>query len=163
MTARKKPNATKDPLEGECMEFHNRASLHISEYGVGATFLNPRREKLRKIKYDGCFNKDSGSRQADYIVGLTGLVDVITELKGSDISHAISQVEATLRTWRNGQDRFPRIVCLIVFGHTIPRMSSRIGTIERDFLLEHKTLLWIRETGSEKFNFRKLIGKSDAR
>jgi len=34
------------------------------------------------------------------------------------------------------------------------------GSVEREFLLTHKTLLWVRESGSEKFRFNKLLGKS---
>jgi hypothetical protein len=47
-----------------------------------------------------------------------------------------------------------------VFGHTFPRMNSRLGFVEREFLLRHRTLLWVRESGSEKFKFSKLQGKA---
>jgi hypothetical protein len=96
------------------------------------------------------------------------IVDVIVELKGSDLKHAVTQIEITLAAWNADPIRYPRIVCLIVFGRIeanrkgvgkIPHMGSKAGTIEREFLLTHKTLLWVRESGSEKFRFNKLLGK----
>jgi hypothetical protein len=85
---------------------------------------------------------------------------VIVELKGSDLKRAVTQVEDTLEAWEQDPIRFPQIVCLIVYGHTFPRMSSRLGVIEREFLLAHGTFLWVRESGAEKFRFSKLLGKS---
>jgi hypothetical protein len=143
----------------DCIEHSNGTSLHVSGHGVGATFRNPRRKQLRKIRYDNCYNT-RGDRKADYIVGIVDVVDVIIELKGSDLKHAVSQIENTLAAWTVDPIRYPRIVCLIVYGHTFPRMNSRLGVIEREFLLSHGTFLWIRENGSEKFSFRKLLGIS---
>jgi len=161
MTRRRPRSESETTRAEECIEFSNETSLHISEHGVGATFLNPRRKQLRKIRYDGCYNRTPKSKQADYIVGMAQVVDVIVELKGSDLKRAVTQVEDTLEAWEADLIRFPRIVCLIVYGHTFPRMNSRLGVIEREFLLAHKTLLWVRESGSEKFKFNKLLGKSE--
>ncbi|MGA2048426.1 MAG: hypothetical protein ABSG96_12075 [Terracidiphilus sp.] len=156
---RRKPRSEPDAAREECIEFSNGTSLHVAEQGVGATFLNPRRKQLRKVRYDGCYNRPAGRGQADYIVGFHGMVDVIVELKGSDLKRALVQIEDTLGAWEQELIRFPQIVCLIVFGHTFPRMNSRLGFIEREFLLAHRTLLWLRESGTEKFKFSKLQGK----
>jgi hypothetical protein len=158
---RRKPRSEPEAADvEECIEYSNETSLHIHEKGVGASFLNPRRRQLRKIRYDGCYNRTTGRGQADYIVGFHRSVDVIVELKGSDLKRALVQIEDTFEVWKEEPIRFPQIVCLIVFGHTFPRMSSRLGVIEREFLLSHRTLLWVRESGSEKFKFGKLLGKN---
>lgn len=160
MPRRKPRSEPKIARVAECIEFSNETSLHIGEQGVGATFLNPRRRQLRKIRYDGCYSRTKGRGQADYIVGFHQPVDVIVELKGSDLKRALVQVEDTLEAWRVEYIRFPQIVCLIVYGQTFPRMTSRLGVLEREFQLTHRALLWIRESGSEKFKFSKLLGKS---
>ena len=160
MTRRKPRSEPEATGAEECIEFSNATSLHISEHGVGATFLNPRRRQLRKVRYDGCYNRTTGLGQADYIVGFHRSVDVIVEVKGSDLKRALVQIEDTLEFWEQEPIRFPQIVCLIVFGHTFPRMNSRLGVLEREFLLAHGTFLWLRESGSEKFRFSKLLGKS---
>jgi hypothetical protein len=158
--ARKKPLEPAAPnQENECIEFSSRTSLHVSEEGVGATFVNRRRKELRKIKYDGCYCKAVREGRADYIVGFDQATDIILELKGSDLKHALVQVADSLDQWRNDLIHYPQIVCLIVLGHTIPRMRSNIGVMEREFLDRHRTLLWIRQSGAERFSFNKLAGK----
>jgi hypothetical protein len=158
--ARRRPRKPAAPAgDNECIEFSNAPTLHISEEGIGATFVNRQRKELRRIKYDGCYCQVAGSGRADFIIGFDRSIDVILELKGSDLKHALVQVTDTLGRWRVDAIHYPRIVCLIVFGHTFPRMSSRLGVMEREFLGRHNTLLWIRESATEKFNFRRLAGR----
>src|SRR5690348_9247824 len=152
----RKPVATAQ--NNECIEFTNKPSLHVDERGIGATFGNPRRKELRKIKYDKCYFRALEDGRADYIVGYADDIDVILELKGSDLKHALTQVSDTLNRWRGDPIHYRQITCLIVFGHTFPRMRSNIGVIEREFLNQHRTLLWIRQSG-ERFSFNKLAGK----
>jgi hypothetical protein len=172
MTRRRHPDQAGRLAAAECIEYSDLTSLHVSEHGVGVTFLNPRRKKLRRIRYDGCYSKTPKLRQADYIIGMEHVVDVIVELKGSDLKHAATQVETTLEVWKLDLIRYPKIVCLIIYGRIeakrkrvgkIPRMGSTIGSMEREFLLTHQTLLWVRESGAEKFKFKKLLGGTDAR
>ncbi|WP_420236494.1 hypothetical protein ACOBR2_12765 [Telmatobacter bradus] len=156
MQTRKSPkHATCDT---ECIACSHQTSLVLEEEGIAATFANPRRKELRVVRYDKCYFKSKG-KQADYIVGSDQTIDVILELKGSDLKHARVQMEETLARWRVDPIHYPSIVCLIVYGHTFPRMRSNIGAIEYDFLTKQKTLLWIRENGKEKFSFRKLAGR----
>jgi hypothetical protein len=161
MTIPKPPSADQDAPTNECIEYSNKTRLHISERSVGATFLNPKKLQLRKIHYDGCYCQAPRGRRADYILGWNAYVDVIVELKGSDLKRALTQVEATLTAWQAEEIKYPKTVCMIVFGSTFPRMTSRLGSMERDFLQTHHTLLWIRKSGAEKFKFRNLIGKAD--
>lgn len=159
--ARKKPRrpATLEQ-QNECIEFSNGTSLHVNEMGVGATFVNPKRKELRKIQYDGCYCRAAKLGRADYIIGYERAVDVILELKGSDLKHAVDQVADTLERWKDDEKHYPSIVGLVVFGHTIPRMRSNLGVLEREFLERHRTLLWIRQNGEERYSFNKLAGKA---
>lgn len=159
--ARRRPRKSTVPSpNNECIEFSSEPSLSVSEEGIGATFRNPRRRALRKIKYDKCYFRATRGGRVDYIVGYSRDIDVILELKGSDLKHALAQVTDTLNRWKDDRIHFPTIVCLIVFGHTFPRMTSKLGVVEREFLDQHGTLLWIRKSASEKFSFRKLAGRS---
>ena len=158
--ARRKPRKPRTlDQKNECIEFSNRSSLPVDENGICATFANPRHKELRQIKYDKCYYRAAEGGRADYIVGYDRAIDIILELKGSDLKHARDQVADTLSRWRNDAIHYRRIVCLIVFGRTIPRMRSNLGVLEREFLDEYRTLLWIRESGQERFNFNRLAGK----
>ena len=155
----------------ECVESCDATSVYVVEHGVSATFLNPRRKPIRKIHYDDCYNKSPKVLKADYIVGMPEVVDVIVELKGSDLKHASAQVESTLEAWQLNPIRFPKIVCLIIFGRIegkkkkagrTPRMNSLKESVEREFLRRNKTLLWVRESGMEQFRFNDFLRKQDA-
>jgi hypothetical protein len=138
---------------------------------VRASFSNPRARAIRKITYDNCYNRNPNELKADYIVGLPKKLDVIVELKGSDLKHAYMQVEQTLERWKADPIRYATIVCLIVFGQLqgsqrkagrIPRMNSSNGAKERDFLYRNKTLLLIRESSARPFKFDRTLGSIDA-
>jgi len=168
MTIQKLPSQPGCEWVEECIESCNATSVYIEERGVRATFLNPHRKQIRKVHYDGCYNKTLGELKADYIVGMPGVVDVIIELKGSDLKHASDQVRSTLETWRLSPIRFPKIACLIVFGRIegkkkkagrTPRMNSMKESLERAFLRANRTLLWVRESGSEQFRFNDFLRK----
>jgi hypothetical protein len=108
--------------------------------------------------------------QAELIVEMPELVNGIGELKGSDRKHANPRVRSTLGTWKASTIGFPRIRCRIMYGRTegkrkhlgrIPQMGSMNATFELDFYRTNKTLLLIRESGSEMFTFNDFLRKND--
>ena len=155
MTIQKPLSPLSSTTPNPCIDFCKQNPVSLEENGVRVSFANPRARTVRKIKYDNCYNKNPNELRADYILGLPKQLDVIVELKGSDLRHAYMQVEATLERWKREPIRYARIICLIVFGRhegiqrkagRIPRMNSSNGAKERDFLYRNKTLLLIRET-----------------
>ncbi|HVZ83783.1 MAG TPA: hypothetical protein VG893_08910 [Terracidiphilus sp.] len=146
----------------ECIEECNGPSLFVEEQGVRATFVNPRGRRLRKVHYDGCYAPND-ARQADYILGLSGVIDVIVELKKSDtnIKGAAQQVEGTLVAWKQDSKRAPSIAALIVYGRIegkkklpgrLPRATAMISGVVARFLRQG-TLLLIEETGTRQYSF----------
>jgi hypothetical protein len=146
----------------ECIEECVAPSVFVEEQGVRATFLNPRRRQVRKVHYDGCY-APLKAQQADYIIGLIGVIDVVVELKGSDtnIKGAADQVEETLRAWRQDPKRAPAIAALIVYGRIegtkklpgrVPRANAVISGVVARFL-KHGTFLVIAENGAKQFAF----------
>jgi hypothetical protein len=89
----------------ECIEQvrHSRIRVHDAGTGKGAVFLNLGKEKVRKIRMDGCL-APVGERAADFVVSHPKIVDVIVELKGRDVDHACAQVEATWAFWRSHKE-----------------------------------------------------------
>jgi hypothetical protein len=155
-----------------CIEICTGASVYVEDRGVRATFVNPRRREIRKIHYDGCYSQQTG-RQADFIVGLLGTIDVIVELKGSDtnLKEAAQQVEATLGAWKEDPKRENTIAALIVYGRIegpkklpgrFPRAAAVIFGLTVEFLDRHKVLLLIHENGEKQFAFKDFLRKSDA-
>ena len=150
----------------ECIEECDGPTLYVEEQGVRATFLNPRRLRLRKVHYDGCYDA-SGSPRADYILGLIGRIDIVVELKGSDtnIKGAADQVESTLEAWQRDEKCAAKVAALIVYGRIegpkkqpgrIPRAKAVISGLVARFL-KRGTLLVIDETGSRQYSFREFV------
>jgi hypothetical protein len=151
----------------ECIEECDAPSLFVEDRGVRATFLNPRGRRLRKVHDDGCYGPRD-TRQADFIVGLIGVVDVVVELKQSDtnIKGAADQVEETLDAWRQDGKRAPSVAALIVYGRIegtkklpgrLPRAKAVISGIVARFV-KRGTLIVIAENGARQYSFTDFIG-----
>ena len=153
----------------ECLEMCTSPSVHVEDEGVRATFDNPRKRTIRKIHYDGCYFKGPG-RQADFIVGLHGAIDVIIELKRSDtnIKEAATQIEDTLERWKLDRKSEKAIAALIIYGRIegkkklpgrAPRAAAVILGLRAEFLKTHNRLLLIHENGSRHFTFNDFLRK----
>lgn len=173
MTTWKPPSQSGCAWVEECIEICTARSVYVEDEGVRAAFLNPRREKIRKIHYDGCYaaKKD---RQADFILGLPKVVDVIIELEGSDtnLKDAALQVESTLEAWRQDPKHESAIAALIVYGRIegnkklpgrVPRTAAVILGLTSHFLNTHRVLLLIHENGERQFRLNDFLRKRHAR
>lgn len=147
----------------ECVEECIGLTTFVDEEGIRATFINPPRQRIRKIHYDGCY-APPGEKQADYIIGLIGSIDIVVELKSSDtnLKGAADQVGSTIDRWRLDTKRAPKIAGLIVYGRIegpkklpgrVPRAKAVISGIVARFL-RHGTLVIIEETGTRQYSFR---------
>ncbi len=155
----------------ECIEECDCRTVFVEEQGVRATFMRPSGgrpsgRKLRKVHYDGCYAR-RGAPQADYVVGLIGIIDVVVELKSSDtnLKGAADQVERTIDAWSEDTKHAPRIAGLIVYGRVegpkklpgrLPRAKAVISGIIARFV-RHGTFLIVEETGTRQYSFREFM------
>jgi hypothetical protein len=80
------------PKLSDCTETltHTRIKVDDKRSLRWAVFLNPAQTTIRKVRVDGCLV--SGSIAADWIVSKADCADVVVELKGRDVGHAIQQI-----------------------------------------------------------------------
>jgi hypothetical protein len=156
----------------ECIEICTGRTVFVEDDGVRATFLNPRGKKIRKIHYDGCYAAKRG-RQADFILGLPKVVDVIIELKGSDtnLKDAALQIESSLEAWKQDPKRHATIAALIIYGRIegkkklpgrVPRTDAVILGLKAEFLKVRRIRLLIHENGELQFAFNDFLRKNNA-
>lgn len=175
MTTQKPPSQPGCEWVEECIELCTATSIYVEEQGVAATFLNPRGREIRKVHYDGCYNKAASAYKADYILSLPGIVEVVVELKGShtNLKHALEQVVSTVEDWQADPKCSAKPAGLIVFGaiqtrdhlpRRRPKANSTVQTIAGDFRRRFKgrILLLIHESGEKQFRFKDFLKKSDA-
>jgi hypothetical protein len=75
-----------------------KISIHDPGTGRSAVLLNPDRAEVRRIQMDGCLAPE-GNASADFVLSLRTVIDVIVELKGKNVDHAVEQIESTRVYW----------------------------------------------------------------
>jgi len=125
----------------------------VKENRKSARFRNPSKglTTILIVRVDGGMIQ-SGAR-ADFIVAHPELVDVIVELKGSDVAKAIQQIRATLPLWRQNQLAGKVHAALIVRGQGVHlKATLRTETLAKKFREEFKMKLLI-ETRNRDYEF----------
>ena len=112
---------------GDCLEWLRVSLVKVpEENSKSAIFSNPEKLKVLVVYADrfcrkgraGCtdcfFEREQ--KVADYIVSMPKVVDVIVELKGTDVMGAVEQIESTIPSWKAHEHYSGKIGALIVGG-----------------------------------------------
>jgi hypothetical protein len=136
----------------DCIEKIRDSKVKASDPGTArsAILLNPERIQVRRIRMDGCL---APARQvsADWVISTPQLVDVIIELKGKNVDHAVDQIQATLIFWSThqehstGQSIGAWIVC-----SEYPRASTKVARYRESIRSRGSILLFSTRNGEEK-------------
>jgi len=79
---------------GRCESQTCDPRIVVSERQSKLTLDNPDRKSVRRVRVDGCLPSD-GPR-CDYLLIPAAGFEIFVELKGSDIAHAVLQLEASI-------------------------------------------------------------------
>lgn len=100
----------------ECSTFVRHRKIALSGRRTTTLYLmNPRERRVEQVQVDGCAITD-GAR-CDWLVFLdddTSREEIYIELKGSDISHAVEQLRATVTRLSADRTGLPKR-CFVVF------------------------------------------------
>ena len=140
----------------KCTEELNHPRVTVKAKGRAATFLNPERAKIKKIDVD-CWLSSTKTPKADYIVCKPDVVDVIVELKGKDILHAVEQIVATYAHWKETASCAAKVGGLIVFTRS-PKRSALLDTVKATLLVKHKLWLEMGKNGLKDYEFQTFTG-----
>lgn len=97
--------------------------IKVSENSRQAVICNPDRLEFVKVRVDGCLIR--GKPAADWILSRADKGDVAIELKGSDVDHALCQIEATLDFWTKGGYSSGKLAALVVCSR-YPAIDTKI-------------------------------------
>jgi hypothetical protein len=150
--------------EARCIESlrHTKVKVHDKGTNVSAVFLNPDKRIIERIRIDGCL---APARQtaADFMVSMPSIVDVIVELKGTDLRRAFEQVEATInflndrKKMQRRPPNSPAIGILIVCSE-YPSKNPRIQR-KRDALGKSGFRVLVSTHNGGEFNFSSFLWK----
>jgi hypothetical protein len=129
--------------------------IRVEENGRKATFRLPAKGKVFLVKVDG--GMIVLGERVDYIFTHTETVDVIVELKGSDIGKAVSQILATRPQWARHELAGRMHAALIVRGKGMhPRDTTRVERWKKHFRTKFQMKLVI-ETRNRDYEFREFL------
>jgi hypothetical protein len=142
----------------QCIEIvrDSKVKVHDSGTGKSAVLLNPGRAQVRRIHMDKCF-APVGATAADFVVSKPKIVDVIVELKGKNVDHAVEQVDSTWAFWSKHAEHVPNqqigawIVC-----SEYPRASLKAARYREKFRAR-KVILLISTHNGEERNFSDFV------
>lgn len=96
----------------ECQFKNKHRRVVVEEGKMKATFSNPHLRNYTITRFDGCVVQNSLG--ADFIVSLPDVCDLIVELKGRGVEHAMKQVAATAKYLTDNRHRNGKLAGLIV-------------------------------------------------
>jgi len=123
------------------------------EHGRQAVIRNGNRESFIRSKVDGCMLKQQTA--ADWVVSKPKVGDVIIELKGGDVSHAVDQIQATLNYWNKNNLSNGKFGALVVCSK-YPKVDTKIQRAKLFLASKHKTPLHV-VTQNLEYDFDALL------
>jgi hypothetical protein len=127
----------------------------VKENRRTARFHNSDNQAILVIHVDG--GLITLGERADYIVAHTKVIDVIVELKGSDVPKAIRQIRATRPVWMCHELAGKKLAALVVRSQGIhPKTSASVDRWKREFRKTFKMKLVI-ETRNRNYEFSEFM------
>lgn len=139
------------PIE-QCMQEVSHPKITLKANGRVATFRNPDGCLIKKVDLD-CLLAGSSPTRADYVVCHPGVVDVIIELKGKDIDHAIKQIIATVAIWKGIPPFSQKLGALVVFTRC-PERSATLGELKKRLLEKYDLWLEMGKNELKEYEFK---------
>jgi hypothetical protein len=140
-----------DRNQNPCIEKIRHTKVKVADPGTGrrAILLNPERVQVRRIHMDHCL-APAGAVAADFVVSKPNIVDVIVELKGKNVDHAVDQIESTWAFWgRHPEHETGRLISAWIMCSEYPRGSLKVARYRESFRARGGILLVSTHNGEE--------------
>jgi hypothetical protein len=108
--------------------------------------LNPDNCRYSKVKVDHCVVENAAA--ADWLVSKDGVGDIIVELKGRNVEHAVKQINATAALWTSEGLRVGKLAAIVVAAQ-YPSASTTIQKAQFAFGKKYKGPLHVVTRNSE--------------
>lgn len=138
---------------GGCRVETTDSNVKVEEGGKKANFLNQARATFSRTRVDGCLKQQSIA--ADFVVSKKGVGDVIVELKGTDVNHAMEQIFATARFMFSCTEKRGPIAGLVVCSQ-YPRIDTKVQRLKLQFAKEFKSPIHV-VTRNENYDFEQVL------
>lgn len=140
-------------MSESCVVETKQSNIKVGENGRQAIIRNQKNELFSKAKVDGCLLKNKTS--SDYVVSKPKVGDVVIELKGCDVDHAVEQVKSTMDFWvKNGFNN--GLFSALIVCTRYPKVDTKIQRAKLALAKIHKSPLHI-VTQNLEYDFDALL------
>lgn len=115
----------------ECEDYKSDAKIVLQENKSKITFKNPNQHRILVIRIDGCVIKDDEVLRCDYALIPSDEVEIYVELKGSEILHAVKQIESTIVLLSDNPQKV-RKLCFVV-STRVPKQTTTVQQLQSQF------------------------------
>lgn len=126
----------------ECEEYKSDARIVLQENRSKITFLNPNQDQILLITVDNCAINDNETLRCDYAIIPCDEVEIYVELKGSDVSHAVKQIESTISLLSDSPKKIKKL-CFVV-STRVPRQTTSVQQLQSQFKKKFNASLRIK-------------------
>lgn len=144
-------------LTTSCTIFHKGPKVPIADSGKTVRIIS--RSGVYVSKADGCIYRQKIA--CDFVATEISSGDVFIELKGSDVDHAVRQIDATLEDWRQ-KGWSGRVFSGLVVCTRYPRQDTKIQRMRSRFARRYGAALHVVRHGHE-FEFCRLLAMDGPR
>jgi hypothetical protein len=115
----------------ECEEYRFDKKIVLQENKSKIVFVNPNQDKILIIKIDGCVISDEKTLRCDYALIPSDQLEIYVELKGSDILHAVKQIESTIELLSDNPQKIKKL-CFVV-STRVPKQTTSVQQMQSKF------------------------------
>ena len=126
-----------------CCVINNNKIICLKEHKSKFIFHNPEQKKVNCINVDGCAITEGP--KCDHLLIDANSVEYFVELKGSDVKHALEQLETSIK--KLGGESTSRYAFII--SNKCPLIGTDIQNAKKKFKDKYQTTLIIKNTPCE--------------
>jgi len=130
---------------GKCETRVRDRRIVLRERRRKITFLNPAHQVVRRVQIDGCVITEG--LRCDYLLIAKRTSEHYVELKGCDVGHAVSQLEATIVAVSEDAQGAPKYAYVI--SSRCPLMASDIQKLKLSFRRSFNSTLVVKNSRYE--------------
>ncbi|MBD9468002.1 hypothetical protein [Pseudoxanthomonas sp. PXM01] len=139
----------------DCRNVTKDSNVKVAEGARSAVFKNLKKAAYHRVRVDGCLIKNKTA--ADFMVSCPGVGSVVVELKGTDVEHAVDQIDATLEHVKGCEKlKELRPFAGLVVCARYPRFDTGLQRLTKKFVAKHKVPIHVVAKNDE-FDLEKVL------
>ncbi len=131
-------------MKTACCQVTTDSNILFKEQQSSIVFHNSRNKECTKVTVDGC-QITEGDRCDGLLVENDNKNEHFVELKGTDVSHALLQLERSISQLTDTKEKHKKVFSYIICVNNSPKNTSKIAKFRKNLMQKYHATLDIRE------------------